>query len=268
VAKNESELGAGRLDGQVIVSELLRNMELGRFEMAYSVLLPCIFRVYLHPEDYARLESVFGLIIDDATRALSARVSKMNTAATVLGIPRGRPKDHRIAASGWSIQFFSDTEDAVPAGNLEIHSELNESGAPGLKGVKTTLIDETDKPRQAGNATRIPSRNGSDRIHADIRYEDDTGPQLFLVTQNTVRVGRGADDEPMDLALYTNDEVSREHLVLRREPATGQFFITDRSTNGTWLDGRRLKRDTEQTLAERAEINVAEVLTLLFQVRK
>jgi pSer/pThr/pTyr-binding forkhead associated (FHA) protein len=72
----------------------------------------------------------------------------------------------------------------------------------------------------------------------------------------------------MDLALYANDEVSREHLVLRRDGATGQFYITDKSTNGTWLDGKRLKRDQEQPVPERAEIGVAEVLTLLFQVRK
>jgi pSer/pThr/pTyr-binding forkhead associated (FHA) protein len=104
-------------------------------------------------------------------------------------------------------------------------------------------------------------------VYADIRYEDDSGPQVFLVTQNQVRVGRGGEDEPMDLPLYAADEVSREHMVLRRDPATGQFFILDRSTNGTWVNGRRLKRDLEQALPEQAEIGVAEVLTLLFQVR-
>jgi hypothetical protein len=266
VALNGSETGRDKLDGQVIISELLRNMELGRFEMAYSTLLPCLFRVYLHPDDYSRLQGVLGLIAEDARRALSARVSKLNTPVSMLGIRRHRPKEHRIAAADWSIRFFADTEEAVPAGSVEIHSDLSETDQPGLKGVKTTLIDQPDRPR-AGHTTRVAAQPG-DRIFADVRYEDDTGAQVFLVTQNLVRVGRGAEDEPMDLALYTNDEVSREHLVLRREPATGQFFVMDRSTNGTWLEGRRLKRDIEQPLAERAEINVADVLTLLFQVRK
>jgi pSer/pThr/pTyr-binding forkhead associated (FHA) protein len=72
----------------------------------------------------------------------------------------------------------------------------------------------------------------------------------------------------MDLALYTNDEVSREHFVLRRDAASGQFYVVDKSTNGTWIDGARLKREAEAPLPERAEIRVAEVLTLLFQVRK
>ena len=72
----------------------------------------------------------------------------------------------------------------------------------------------------------------------------------------------------MDLALYANDEVSREHLVLRRDAATGAFHITDKSTNGTWLDGKRLKKGVEEPLPERAEIGVAEVLKLYFEVRK
>ena len=52
----------------------------------------------------------------------------------------------------------------------------------------------------------------------------------------------------MDLALYVNDEVSREHLVLRRDAATGQFSIVDKSTNGTWLFSR-IRRTSSSTPA-------------------
>jgi hypothetical protein len=200
----------------------------------------------------------------------------MNSAPKLWSLARGRPKEHRIAASDWSIHFFPDTEDAVPPGSVEIHSDLSEPEEPGLQGVATSLIDReppavSGQPARPGTQTR--TRNGlartpADRIYAEIRYEDDTGPQLFLVTQNVVRVGRGADEQLMDLALYTNDEVSREHAIIHREPAAGSFFIVDKSTNGTWLEGRRLKRDVEQPLPDRAEIRVAEVLTLVFQVRR
>src|SRR5260370_31452089 len=109
-------------------------------------------------------------------------------------------------------------------------------------------------------------RRHSEKIYGEIRYEDDTGRQIYLVTQNLVRIGRGGDLS-IDLALYTNDEVSREHLVLRRDAATGQFHITDKSTNGTWLDGKRLKKDVEETLPERAQIGVGEILTSTFKRR-
>lgn len=268
MAQVGQNLSGKRLNGQVIIDELLRNMDLGQFEMAYSILLPCVFAVYLNPEDHAKLAGVFDFIGDDAKRALASRVAKLNNGASKLSLRRRAHKEYRIAAKDWIIEFFADSEGSVPAGDVEIHSELNESPQPGFQGTKTTLMGR--EPSVTGarpTSQRTDTRKFADRIFAEIRYEDDSGPQLYLITQNLIRIGRGADDEPMDLALYTNDEVSREHLVLRRDAATGQFWITDKSTNGTWLDGKRMKRDTEQPLPERAEIGVAEVITLVFQVR-
>ncbi len=260
------EIRESKLSGQTIIDQLLRNMQLGQFEMAYSILLPCIFSVYLHPEDHARLANVFDLMVEDAKRALCARVAKLNS--PVLGKWRsGKAKEYKIACRDWVIEFFPDTEGSVPVGDVEIHSELNETAQPGFRGAKTTLLEREPSvtPRPGPRAT---TRKLSERVFAEIRYEDETGSNLYLVTQNQVRVGRGGTDEPMDLALYVNDEVSREHLALRRDAATGQFFITDKSTNGTWLDGKRLKKGAEEPLPEHAEIGVAEVLMLLFQVRK
>ena len=262
--------GGPRLSGQVIVNELLRNMELGAFEMSYSILLPCVFSVYLHPDDHARLAGVFEFIADDAKRALAARVAKLNTAPSLLSLKRRAPREFKIAAKDWAIQFFADTEATVPLGDVEIHSELSEAVQPGFQGVKTTLMNREPSVTalRHGVATPTGLRRPADRIYAEIRYEDDSGPQLYLMTQNQVRVGRGAEDEPMDLALYSNDEISREHLVLRRDAATGQFSIIDKSTNGTWLDGKRLRRESEQPLPEKAEIGLADVLKLMFQARK
>jgi len=52
------------LSGRTIIGELIRNMELGQFELAYTVLLPCVFRAYLNPQDYARLANVLNFVID------------------------------------------------------------------------------------------------------------------------------------------------------------------------------------------------------------
>jgi FHA domain len=260
-----------RLSGQTIIEQLIRNMEIGRFEMAYSVLLPCIFDVYLHPDDHARLAGVFDLIADDAKRALAARVAKLNRHPTLLGVKRANKsgKEYKIASRDWVIEFFPDTEGSIPLGDVEIHSELNETAQPGYRGTKTTLLDrEPSVTATRPTGPRASPPRAADRVYAEIRYEDDSGPQLYLVCQNQVRVGRGGDDVPMDLALYANDEVSREHFVVRRDAATGQFFVTDKSTNGTWVEGKRLKKGVEEPLPERAEIGVAEVLTLAFEVRR
>ena len=260
--------GEKRLSGNTIISELIRNMELGQFELAYTVLLPCAFSVYLNAEDHARLIGVFDLIAEDAKHALRARVAELNTKPTILSQWRAgtKAREYKIACPDWFIEFFSDGE--IAAGDVEIHSELNEAIQPHYRGVKTTLTDREPSAAQQDTlgGTRIRSTAG--RVYGEVRYEDDSGPQLYLITQDEVRVGRGGDDQPMDLALYASDEVSREHLVLRRDPADGTFLIVDLSTNGTWLNGKRLTPNVVEVVPDRAEINLAEVILLNFETKR
>jgi FHA domain len=263
-----------RISGQIIIDEIVRNMELGRLEMGYSILLPCIFSIYLHPDDYQRIAGVQDIIKEDARRALSARMAEWNGKSGAL-FRRGAPrKDFRIAQSDWSIEFYADTEGSVPPGDVEIHSELNDVAQPGYRGVKTTLLEREPSVtslRLPATPAVVPSqvtRRQSASVYGEIRYQDDSGPQTYFITQNEVSIGRGGEDMWVDLPLYTNDEVSREHLRLRRDPATGAFSIVDKSRNGTWVNGRRLARGAEATLPDRAEIGVAEVLKLTFEARK
>jgi len=258
----------GRINGQIIIDQLVRNMELGQFEMGYSVLVPCIFSIYLHPDDYTRLASIQDLIREDAGRALAARLAEWNSKPPLF--KRGKKqKLYRIARHDWWLEFFADSEDVVPAGDVEIHSELNDVPQPGYRGVKTTLIDrETSVTSSRVARDRTLTRRNADKVFAEIRYEDDSGPQSYFVTQNEVTIGRGGEDLSVDLPLYTNDEVSRQHLRLRRDPATGGFTVADNSRNGTWLNGRKLARGVEEPLPDRARIQVAEVITLSFEVKR
>ena len=257
-----------RINGQLIIDQLIRNMELGRFEMGYSVLTPCIFSIYLHPDDYRRLAGIQDLIKEDAGRALAARMAQWNSKPALF--KRGKTnKVFRIARHEWWIEFFADSEDVVPAGDVEIHSELNDVPQPGYRGIKTTLIDRDTSITSARVARdRTATLRNVDKIFAEIRYEDDSGPQSYFVTQNEITIGRGGEDLSVDLPLYANDEVSREHLRLRRDPATGSFTVADNSRNGTWLNGRKLRKGVEEPLPDRARIRVAEVITLSFEVKK
>jgi hypothetical protein len=273
-------VGEQKLSGDVIIGQLLRNMDLGKFEMTYSVLLPCVFTIYLNPRDHATLCGVFDLILDDARKALRARVAEMN--AKPSGFLSRKPKstrEYKISCRDWDIEFLPDGE--VPVGDVEIHSELSEVVQPGYRGTKTTLMEReptASVPRGANDTSpkpdvpRLPeptvSRRPPDVVHAELHYQDESGPQVYLMTQNRIRVGRGGDDLSMDVALYTNDEVSREHLNLRRDPATGSYFVTDLSTNGTWVNGKRLVKSAEQPLPDGAELNLGEVLAVHFQVKK
>jgi FHA domain len=254
----------GKITGRIIIDQLIRNMELGQFEMAYSTLLPCIFSLYLHPDDYARLTGVFDLIKEDAKRALAARLEQLNAKPLGLGVirPGKERKAFKTACKDWSFEFLPDSESVVPLGDVEIHSELNEIPQPGYHGTKTTLLD-----RDPAVGSTTGTRQSAERPFAEIRYEDDSGPQVYLMLQDEISIGRGGDGVLVNLALYTNDEVSREHLRVRRDPARGGFLIVDNSMNGTWLNGKRLVRGQEEKLPARAEIGVAEVLTLHFEAK-
>jgi hypothetical protein len=267
----------GKISGQIIIEQLIRNMDLGQFEMGYSVLAPCIFSLYLHPDDYARLTGVFDLIREDAKKALASRLAQLN-AKPLGGLPLGLGalrgakdrKPYKIACKDWSFEFFPDSEGAVPLGDVEIHSELNETPQPGYHGTKTTLLDR--EPTVGGitgraGGGRPETRQSGERVYAEIHYEDDSGPQLYLMTQDEISVGRGGDGAQVSLALYTNDEVSREHLRVRLDAARKRFVIVDNSMNGTWLNGKRLVRGVEETLPAKAQISVAEVITLRFEAR-
>src|SRR5664279_1889700 len=98
-----------KLNGTLIAGEMMRNMELGRFEMAYTILLPCVFTIYLNPEDSAALNGVFPLIAEDAKRALRSRLAALNSRPNVLGLKRSKQaKEYKIAGRDWSIEFLPD----------------------------------------------------------------------------------------------------------------------------------------------------------------
>jgi hypothetical protein len=257
-----------RISGQTILAELIRNVELGRLEMGYSILLPCIFSVYLHPDDYQRVIAVNELFREDARRVLNAKMAEWN-GEKALFKRGGQRKQYRIAQNDWWIELFADTEGCVPPGDVEIHSELNDTAQPAHRGVKTTLIGREPSVTQARVARdRESTRRQTDHVFGEIRYHDDSGPQTFFITQNEISIGRGGDQLWVDLPLYTTDEVSREHIRLRRDPSDGSFAILDKSRNGTWVNGRRLPRDKEQALPDRAEIQVADAVKLAFEARR
>jgi hypothetical protein len=274
------------IGGQTIIDQVLRNAEAGQFELGYTVLLPCIFNLYLHPDDYARLSGIFAHIREDARRALRDRIAQLNNPSPrALGF-RGRKFDHKeykIAGSDFVFEFFSDDDGSVPLGDVEIHSELAETPRPGFHGVRTTLIEREPSVQTArldamsrsdGLNHTIEAEHAADaslavaeRVYAEIRYEDDSGPQVYLITQDEISIGRGGDGRIVDLALYSDDEISREHLRLRRDPGRNRFVIVDRSMNGTAVNGRKLVRDIEEALPSKATIALADQIKMQFEQR-
>ena len=95
---------------------------------------------------------------------------------------------------------------------------------PGYHGTKTTLLErEPSVGAITGRAGGTGPKRGRPASAYTPRFATKTtpGPQLYLMTQDEISVGRGGDGAQVSLALYTNDEVSREHLRVRRDAAQG-----------------------------------------------
>jgi len=270
-----------------IILEVVRNMREGLEPLHYTTLPPAIYHVYLHPEDFERLRGIFPRMQEETRQALDAEMAELNRGSLGERLKLARKPASKVVApdGGWRIEFFENTDDDVEPGDIVIYSELalpakTEYGA----GSMTKRINTR---RLAGELTaaqkyeeRLPETLPETKemeAYATIEYEDQTGRQTYRMNKNQIVIGRGGRDYWTDLKLTTLPDVSREHVRLRRDAQSGEFFIKDLSRLGTSVNGERIptsveyvdgeKRDknVEVKLPATARIGLADVVFLSFQ---
>jgi FHA domain len=280
--------GAGQITGDEIISELIRNADAGWFKVRYTVLVPCIFNVYLHPRDYELIKPIAELIREEAVRGLSEHLSDLNK-------PRaGGPFSRRFGAAGelrpeykilekqWVIEFHGDQEERLRPGEIEIYSELGSARPKDFgAGSMTTFITR----HSAGDSMTVAGNGGAARdqlparpVFARVRYQDAGMDKTFVMNSEEIVIGRGGKAVWVDLKLEGPLDVSREHCRIRRDPKTGTFFIKDLSQYGTSVNGTQLPKSVERVeggevvdrnrevlLPSPARITLADVCTLEFE---
>jgi hypothetical protein len=269
-----------------IIHEILRNMREGLEPLHYTTLPPAIYHVYLHPDDMERLRGIIPRITDEARRALDGELESFRkpSIAAKLKLSKSAPP---VAApeGGWQIRILENTDDDVAPGDIVIHSELAmpakaEFGAGSMtKRISTRRLagaeetaSQSYKPVSGAQGAALP-----EGVWAIIEYNDSGGHKTYNMTKDQIVVGRGGRDYWTDVKLETLPDVSREHFRLRRDPATGQFFLKDLSRLGTTINGEKApssiefaegeKRDrnVEAPVPPQARIGLAEVLFLDFR---
>jgi hypothetical protein len=208
--------------GQDIIAEIVRNMLEGLEPLQYTTLVPSLYHVYLHTDDYKRLEGILPRIIEEAKRALTEELERMKQNAEPprilqnLGLSKKNPMQLVSAQEGWFIAFYASVDEETQPGDIVIDSELalppkTEYGS----GLKTKRITTRLRGAKATSAQKYEdSETRRDRVYANISYEDDSGKQAYLMTKNQIVVGRGGKDYWVDLKLQTLPDVSREHIRL------------------------------------------------------
>jgi pSer/pThr/pTyr-binding forkhead associated (FHA) protein len=114
-------------------------------------------------------------------------------------------------------------------------------------------------------------------VHARLRYEDNRGAHTFDMSRDSITIGRGGIAYRADVKIDSSVDVSREHARIRRDPASGRFFLIDLSTLGTTVNGQRVPRGydevdgtkrengTEAALPAGARIGLADTIFLQFE---
>lgn len=273
--------------GRAIILELVRAMRTNVEPLLFTTVAPTRFFVYLHPSDHQRLGGIFPMITAQARRALDEEVRAWNARAKPSRIPRkwlggdDPPPPIEMPPDVWDIRFEADDEGEMAPGDIAIASELTLPAQPEFEGSKTRRITtmrlgertSTQEPGAAEAAEPAPSGT----VYGTLAYEDQRGRRRVPLTSPVIVVGRGGVGYWVDVKLDTSPDVSREHLRLRRDDASGQFFLKDLSSLGTTVDGvpvptsvevvegRKRDKGIEVPLPARARIGLANVIVLDFE---
>jgi hypothetical protein len=300
-----------------IIAAVIDNLRENAEPLSKSYLAPGIFQIHLHQADYGRLRTIFARLQKELSEALDAEVESQNNRANAPPNPvkamftklpeilKGvigqdnleRPLPYEKPVNGWQFSFHTAADEDHKPGDILVISTLALPVAPGLSEENPTIVLGTR--RRDGASQKIAERTPAAppdvaatsyttavgarvsceprRAFAIIRYQDEGGPRIYEMMKNQIVIGRGGTGYWVDLRLETKLDVSREHLRLRRDEATGQFHIKDLSAFGCTIngqrvprsveevDGRRVDRNVEAPLPARARIVLADVITLEFE---
>jgi hypothetical protein len=276
-----------RLPARDIIDAVVDNMRKNLEPLKYSTLAPSRYTVYLHSAEFARLEGILPILQEQTSRALTDELRTLNQRSRLRRwTDRWRrealPEIHS-AGTEWQVIFLPDPDGDMNEGDLLIDSELILPANPDLGvGERTRRIttvhagQRTTTHEQTENRARTTPTTSA----ASIQYQDDAGHHTYAIVKDSITIGRGGVAHPVDVRISSSPDVSREHARLRRDPASGRFFLIDLSTLGTTLNGRQVPRGykdddgakrengAETALPESATIGLAETVFLEFRMTR
>jgi hypothetical protein len=292
-----------RATGRDVVLAIGENMRQSLEPLVTKTIAPSLYQVYLHPDDYDYLRTLFGELEAEAKALLDQELERLNRGGAPAVLSRflrkkeGAPQAPKyVSAEGkWTIRFQEDPNGTLNPGDVEVVSEFARPPEAGYgAGNKTHRISTTRRlgqmtthretvPVAVPGSSAIPSGVPSGTAElatpaalARLQFQDDRGKHTFLMTKNEIVIGRQAPDVWADLSLDTSLDVSREHARLQRTPA-GTFRIKDLSKLGTTVNGAPLPRSLEAVdggvrdldrwadLPDKARIGLAGVIYLDFE---
>jgi pSer/pThr/pTyr-binding forkhead associated (FHA) protein len=285
-APSEISKPAARRPARDIIDAIVENMRASREPLKYSTLAPSRFTVFLHPSEFARLQDIVPILQEEAARALSEELERLNRQSRVsrwFTKFSGQPEPAvRNPAGEWQVEFVADADGELQEGDLLVDSQLVLPGRPELGVGERTRRITTVRRGTTQSITKqqtSPTPQASvPRVLAHLAYEDQTGRHVYEISDDLVSIGRGGTAFPVDLRIESSPDVSREHARIRRDAQSGRFFLIDLSSLGTTLNGRHVPRGyddvegvkrengAETALPDGARIGLADTVFLDFRL--
>ena len=262
-----------------LIDAIVENMRSNLEQLRYSTVAPSRYTVYLSPAEFERLKGLIPRLRLEAARALDEELGRLNERSRARraldrlfgGSPRLENADAR-----WHIEFLPDFDDELEdEQDILVASELVLSNGPEVGGGERTRRVTT--VRSATGAAASVTALAPAVTLARLTYEDGRGSHHHDVVRDSTTIGRGGQRFPVDVRVAASDEVSREHARIRRDPATGFFYLIDLSTHGTTIDGVAIPRGyddgdggkhengAEARLPDRGRIGLAGVIAIEFE---
>jgi len=272
---------SAQLTPRDVILEIGRNMHASCMPLISRIIVPSMYEVFLHPDDYHSQEPLFRLIREDAAIHLTSELEELNTpknskVASFFRTLAGQEKEslpYERDGSEWTIEFRMDPNNELPRGAVLVASRIRvpDSGGSGSKTRRILTERFSDEARtvhdEFGRAPTAPAGPGdTSRSLALLYYLDDAGVRRqFAMDRPEISIGRGGDGKWVDLQLPGSRSISKEHLLIRYDPATQKFEAQDVSTNGTSMDGVLLEPKTWKALRSTATFELAKGVKIEFK---
>jgi hypothetical protein len=124
--------------------------------------------------------------------------------------------------------------------------------APGPDAAEVTTRTVVPAADRAAETSGTAART----VFAVLTYEDKGGKHTHSVTEPQLVIGRGGAGYWVDVRVDAAPDVSREHVRLRRDTTTGQFFLKDLSLYGTTVNGQRVASSIDTSNGGKRDINL------------
>ncbi len=185
-----------------IAKRLERAMESQQTIGVKRVIVPSLYRAYLHPQDFAAFQPIRSEIEREMANYLSDLAGERSF--TMLEHPR--------------VELAEDS--SVPRRGIQVVAEM------------ATAAQASDTTHVMSVAAQPAPTRGSSAL---LLLQSPSGPQPIQVESTTVSLGRGLSND----VILEDTRVSRHHAQLRYK--NRRFWITDLgSTNGTFVNNERV----------------------------